>query len=214
MADIIRVVIADDTDLAREGMRRILSSETDIAIIGEGESIHETIRIVRDLRPDVLLLDLKWFGDEQAGIGAIKRLRLEAPDTKIIAITVYAHLMEKARNAGAVSAVGKEVPKRQLIDEIRAVHSLPVYAPDSEEQGELAGPAAADEPTEREREVLALMADGRTDKEIAAILTIAESTAKNHVANILAKLDAPNRAGAVALAFQRGLIPVKRPNAP
>jgi DNA-binding NarL/FixJ family response regulator len=122
MVGTIRVMIADDTDIAREGMTRILATETDMKIVGEGATLHETIQKVHELRPDVLLLDLKWFGDESAGIEAIKRLTSEVPETKIIAITIYPHLVQPARNAGALSALMKEVPKQQLIDEIRSVY--------------------------------------------------------------------------------------------
>ncbi|MFB0538103.1 MAG: response regulator transcription factor [Anaerolineae bacterium] len=209
MAGIIRIVIADDTDIAREGMRRILAAETDMEIVGEGATLHETIQKVHELRPDVLLLDLKWFGDESAGVEAIRRLASEVPETKIIAITIYPHLIEPAKSAGALAALTKEVPKQQLIEEIRSVHTLPPPPPPSP-QVVTPPTTPVEELTEREREVLALMAEGKTDKEIALALGIAESTAKNHVGNILGKLNVPNRAGAVAVGYELGLIGAKK----
>ena len=205
MSGTIRIVIADDTDIAREGMRRILATEADIEVVGEGATVHETIQKVHDLRPDVLLLDLKWFGDESAGIDAVRRLGSEVPETKIVAITVYPHLIERARGAGAVAALEKEVPKRQLIEEIRSVHAVPSPPPASSQVVTPSSPPVEDL-TKRELEVLALLAEGKTDKEIAYDLGIAESTAKNHVSNILGKLNVPNRAGAVAAGYQLGLI--------
>ena len=205
MIGTIRVMIADDTDIAREGMKRILAEETDMEIVGEGATVHETIQKVHELRPDILLLDLKWFGDETAGIEMIKRLISEVPETKIIAITIYPHLIEPARKAGALVALMKEVPKQQLIDEIRSVYAVPPPPPPSP-QAVTPPITPLEELTERELEVLALMAEGKTDKQIARALDIAESTAKNHVSNILGKLNVSNRAGAVAAAYQLGLI--------
>jgi DNA-binding NarL/FixJ family response regulator len=205
MAETIRVLIADDTDIAREGMRRILAAESDMEVVGEGATVHETIRKVHELRPDILLLDLKWFTDESAGIGAIGRLVNEVPETKIIAITIYPHLIEQAKSSGALAALNKEVPKRQLIEEIRNVYKLPAPPPPPPQS--VTPPASPlEELTEREREVLTLVAEGKTDKEIAVTLGIAESTAKNHVSNVLRKLNVPNRAGAVNAAYQLGLI--------
>lgn len=200
MAETIRVLIADDTDIAREGLRRILAAEADMEVIDEGATLNATVQKVHELRPDVLLLDLKWFGDETAGIQAIRRLKKEVPETKIIAITVYPHLIEPAKQAGALVALTKEVPKRNLIDEIRSVHELPV-APTSGPSRDLVEPL-----TDRELDVLPLLAEGKTDKEIAQELGIAESTAKNHVGNILGKLNVPNRAGAVSAGYELGLI--------
>ncbi len=209
MAETIRVIVADDTDIAREGMRRILTAEADIEVIGEGATVHETIQKVHELRPDVLLLDLKWFADEGAGIEAIRRLTSEVPETKIITMTIYPHLIERARDAGALAALPKEVSKQQLIEEIRSVYAVPPPPPPSPQV--VAPPTTpVEELTERELEVLALMAEGKKDRQIAKALGIAESTAKNHVSRILGKLGVPNRAGAVAAAYQLGLIGTER----
>ncbi len=178
-------------------------------IVGEGATLHETIQKVHELRPNILVLDLKWFGDEHAGIEAIRRLASEVPETKIIAITIYPHLIEPARSAGALAALTKEVPKQQLIEEIRGVYALPPPPPPSP-QVVTPPTTPVEELTERELEVLALMAEGKTDKEIARALGIAESTAKNHVGNILGKLSVPNRAGAVAVGYELGLIGAKK----
>jgi DNA-binding NarL/FixJ family response regulator len=209
MANTIRVLIADDTDIAREGMRRILAAEPGIEVVGEGATVTGTIQKVHELHPDVLLLDLKWFGGEGAGIDAIKRLKSEAPETKVIAITIYPHLIEQARNAGAFVALAKEVPKQRLIEEIRSVYAVSPPPPLTP-QVVTPPPTLLEALTEREREVLSLMAEGKTDKQIAEVLGIVESTAKNHVGNILGKLGVPNRAGAVAKGYELGLIGTKK----
>jgi DNA-binding NarL/FixJ family response regulator len=206
MVDNIRVLVADDTDIAREGMGRILALEADIEVAGQSGTVHETIQKTLEIGPDVLLLDLKWFGDDRAGIQAIRRLAVEAPATKIIAITVYPQLIDEAKGAGAVSALGKDVPMRRLVDEIRSVHRLPP-AP-AQPEPPAAPPAAPDQSlTKREHEVLTLMVEGKTDKEIAIELDISVSTAKNHVASIVRKLGVPNRTGAVGAAYERQLVP-------
>lgn len=206
MGEAIRVMVADDTDIAREGIRRILAVETDIEVVGEGDTVHKTIQKAHKLRPDVLVLDLKWFEDEGAGIDVIRRLASEVPETKIIAITIYPHLIEDAKSAGAVAALTKEVPKQRLVEEIRSVYALPL-PPHPWPQRTTSHPThPMEELTDRELEVLTLLAEGKTDKQIARVLNIAESTAKNHVSNILGKLNVPNRAGAVATGYQLGLI--------
>jgi DNA-binding NarL/FixJ family response regulator len=205
VAGTIRIIIADDTDIAREGLRRILAAEPVMEIVGEGATLHETVRKAHELRPDILILDLKWFDDERAGVEAIERLAREVPETKVIAITIYPHLIDLARSAGASAALNKEVPKQQLIEEIRSVHALPP-APPLSPQVVTPPTTLIEELTERELEVLALMAEGNTDRQIAAALGIAESTAKNHVSNILGKLSVPNRAGAVAVGYEHGLV--------
>jgi DNA-binding NarL/FixJ family response regulator len=205
VTETIRIVIADDFEITREGLNRILAAQKDIEIVGEGATIHEAVRKVHELRPDILIVDLKWFGDEEAGVGAIQRLVGEVPETKVIALTVYPHLIERAKNAGAVAALTKDVPKRRLVDEIRSVFSLPPPPLPSPEGAQ--PPEVLVEPlTEREQEVLVLLAEGKTDRQIAQALGIAESTAKNHVSSILGKLGVPNRAGAVAAGYRLGLI--------
>lgn len=200
MSDKIRVLIADDHEISRDGMRHILETGSDMQVVGEAGAINDAIWQVHRLRPDILLLDLKWFQDEKAGLDAIRRLRLEVPETRIIAITVVDYLVEPAREAGAHAAVTKDIHRRELLDEIRSVHALPAQpvAPKPEEKREAL--------SEREKEVLRLAAQGQADKEIAAALSIAETTVKGHLSSIYGKLDVPNRAAAVAKAYKLRLI--------
>jgi len=200
MSGKITVLIADDSEITREGLRHILEMDPDMHVIGEAGAINDAIWQVHKLRPNILLLDLKWFQDEKAGLDAIRRLRSEVPETRIIAITVVDHLVEPARDAGAHAAVTKLIHRRELLDEIRSVHALPEQhiSPKAEEKREML--------SDREMEVLRLAARGMSDKEIAAALSIAETTVKGHMRNIYSKLDVPNRAGAVAEAYKQRLI--------
>lgn len=200
MSDMIRVLIADDHEISRDGMRHILETGSDMQVVGEAGAINDAIWQVHRLRPDILLLDLKWFQDEKAGLDAIRRLRLEVPETRIIAITVVDYLVEPAREAGAHAAVTKDIHRRELLDEIRSVHSLPEQraAGRTDEKREAL--------SDREMEVLRLAARGLGVKEIAAALNIAETTVKGHLSSIYGKMNVSSRAGAVAEAYKQRLI--------
>jgi DNA-binding NarL/FixJ family response regulator len=204
----IKILLADDTLIAREGWKKILETVDDIEVIGEATTAQETPIKVKELRPDILLTDLKWFEDETAGVAAIAQIRRESPQTKVVAITAYPHLIAGARRTGAEAALPKGFSKSELVATIRAVYkleSIPLRTP---------GVQICNGLSDRETEMLTLMAQGLTDKEIASRLTIAESTAKNHVANILRKLDAANRTQAVAIGFQKGILKREGPQEP
>jgi len=202
----IRVMIADDSDIAADGMRRILEQTADMEVVCEGRTKLETIELALLHRPDILLLDLMWFDDKEAGLDVIRQLAQDLPETQIVAITVYPSLIERARAAGARSAVNKSIPRRQLIEEIRGVHRVPRSGADMSTRDERNPQVPVEPLTERQLEVLALMADGMTDQMIAQDLSIARATARNHVSNIMAKLGAPNRTAAVTRAYRLGLL--------
>lgn len=113
-----RVLIADDTLIAREGWKRILETASDIQVVGEALSAAETLRKVKELMPDVLLMDLKWFGDEQAGWIAIREIKKEH-HVKVIAVTAYESFIRDAQLAGADSALLKTFTREELLSEIR-----------------------------------------------------------------------------------------------
>lgn len=195
----IRVLLADDTLIAREGWKRILETADDILVVGEVTLAHEAPHKVLDLKPDVLLMDLKWYGDDTAGWTAIKELKTKFPSVKVIAITAYENLIHDARMAGADAALTKTFAREDLLRLIRelAVRESNFQVPAIKLQNEL---------TTREHEVLLLMAKGYSDRDIANALSIAATTAKNHVRRVLDKLGAKNRTQAVALGRDAGLI--------
>src|SRR6187397_3195582 len=120
----IRVLIADDTLIAREGWKRILETTDDMEVVGEAKKAVETIRKVKELEPDVLIMDLKWFGDETAGWATIREIKQES-GVKIIAVTAYENLIREARLAGADSALLKTFTRDELLEEIREQASRP-----------------------------------------------------------------------------------------
>jgi len=119
----ITVLIADDTPLAREGLRRILETSNDINVVGEVVTAHEVSRKVLDLEPDILLADLKWLGDGTAGWMVIRDAKLAFPSIKIIAITAYEHLIQDARLAGADATLIKTFTRDDLLSLIRVLGS-------------------------------------------------------------------------------------------
>ena len=199
--DCITVLLADDTLIAREGWKSIIETAADIEVVGEAANPLEVMRLVRELAPDVLLMDLKWAGDKTAGWVAIRELKTIRPGVKVIAVTAYEDLIADARRAGADAAMLKTFSRAELLGLIRELASrkegLAPAEPETTPLAELSG---------REREVLALLVEGLSDKEIAGRLSIAENTAKNHVSNILSKLGVKNRTQAAALALKSGLI--------
>jgi len=195
----INVFLADDQLIAREGWKRILESSKDIIIVGEAITAHETPRLVNEINPDVLLMDLKWFGDESAGWNAIREIKSVNRKTKIIAVTAYENLIKDARLHGADAVLIKNFTREELISLIRELaqkvtSQLPLEVETNEEL------------TSRELDVLRLVANGFRDKEIAESLSISPATVKNHVKSILAKFGASNRTQAAKIAHDKGLI--------
>ena len=196
----IKVLLADDTLIAREGWKKILETVNYIEIVGEAKSAAETKRKVKELQPDILLMDLLWFGDESAGWATIREIKQELK-VKIIAVTAYENLIRDARMAGADAAMLKTFSREELLSEIREQYSIPdsdpVWLPPAMNSDIL---------TDRELQVLSLLGHGNRDKEIAQLLNIAPATAKNHVKSILEKLNAKNRTQAVSLGRRMGLL--------
>jgi DNA-binding NarL/FixJ family response regulator len=201
MSDKIRVLIADDHVHERMGLRDLLSLVEGMEVIAEATSAQEAVQLAIAMRPDVVVMDLRWYGDNTAGISAIRRIKAEAPAVRILATTNFPEeLIESARKAGADAAVGKDylVSPQTLEARIRdALAASPLPPPDDPLPEPL---------TEREMDVLRWMAQGKTNVQIARQLHLAEGTVKKHVANIQDKLGAESRGGAVAAAYERGIL--------
>jgi DNA-binding NarL/FixJ family response regulator len=201
----IGVLSVDDHALLREGIAALVNAESDMKLIAEASNGQEAIEKFRLHRPDVTLMDLQM--PALNGIDAIIGIRGEFPDARIIVLTTYAGDVQvlRALKAGARGYILKGHVRRELLDTIRAVHAGQKRIP-PEVAAELAEHATEDELSSREIDVLRLIASGNSNKEIAALLSIADDTVKSHVTNILAKLGANDRTHAVTIGLKRGII--------
>ncbi|HEX7300523.1 MAG TPA: response regulator transcription factor [Solirubrobacteraceae bacterium] len=209
----IRVLIADDHAVVREGLRAFLALQDDIEVVGEAADGEEAVTAVASLQPEVALVDLVM--PRVDGIEAIRRIRALGAATRVIVLTSFADeaKMLPAVRAGAVGYLLKDVDPQELVAAIRTVHegeTLLHPAVIRELVREVAGDgreAPAENPlTRREREVLALIARGRANKAIAFELGVAEKTVKTHVSNILGKLGVSDRTQAALYAVREGLV--------
>jgi DNA-binding NarL/FixJ family response regulator len=202
---VIRVLCVDDHALFREGVASLLGNQSDMELVAEAVNGREAVALFRQHRPDVTLMDLQMA--EMAGIDAISAIRTEYPDARIIVLTTYAGDVQVSRalKAGARAYLLKGLLRKELIETIRAVHAghkrlTPEVA------AEIAEHAMDDTLTEREIDVLRLIADGNANKEIAIQLSIAEDTVKGYIKNIFTKLGARDRTHAVKIALKRGIV--------
>jgi NarL family two-component system response regulator YdfI len=216
MSKPIRVLIADDHLIIREGLRLILETVEDMELVGEALDGAEAVRLARELQPDVVLMDLRMPGMD--GLTAIEHLRGEHPQIAVVILTTYNEddLMRRGLRTGARGYLLKDTSRETLLNTIRAAARGEVLLkPEvvagllshSETSAPLTKPHPALELTEREREVLAAVAQGERSKEIAARLGITERTVKAYLASIYNKFGVDSRAAAIAVAAQRGLLP-------
>lgn len=207
----IRVALVDDEELVRSGLRMILGSEDDLEVVGEAADGTSALTMLADSVPDVVLLDIRMPGLD--GLEVARRLASAGSPTRVVMLTTFDHddLVYAALRAGASGYLLKDAPAARLVDAIRAaavgdavlapsvtrrvVDEL-ARRPDPPRTGQLATL------TEREREVLALMAEGCSNAEVGARLYIGEGTVKTHVARILTKLGVRDRLQAVVLAYR------------
>jgi DNA-binding NarL/FixJ family response regulator len=212
----IRILLVDDERLLRTGFSMILRSEPGLAVIGEAADGHEAVTAAAELKPDVILMDIRMPGLD--GLEATRRILASGSPARILVLTTFDldSYVYAALAAGASGFLLKDTPEDQLIGAIRAIaagnglfaptvtrrliqhfavqHPAPVEVP------------AVDPLTDREREILKLLASALTNAEIAAALYISEHTVRTHVARILAKLQLHDRAQAIVVAYETGLV--------
>lgn len=226
-----RLLIADDHPMVREGLRAMLEREPDLEVVGEAEDGREALEICHQFRPDLVLMDVRM--PQMDGLEATRRIKGKCPQVSVLMVTSHEdpdYLLE-ALKAGAAGYILKEATKQQLTEAIRQV--LGGESPLNQELAarllrRLAGKAPKEEPadsaperllqkrsemlhpeslTSREVEILRLVAQGQTNRQIAQKLSIARNTARNHVQNIIAKLGVSDRTQAVVRAIELGLLP-------
>lgn len=210
----IRIVIADDHDIVRTGIRMMLAAEEDMEIVGEASDGREAIYLVRDLKPDVVVMDVQM--PDMNGIEATRRIRQEVPECAILALTIHEdeQYFFQMLDAGVLGYVPKRAAPEDLVKAIRVVNRGQVFLYPSMasalvtdyltrmEQGE----EESDILTEREREVLTLIAQGMLNREIADRLTISVKTVERHRENIMNKLNLHSRTELVKYAIRKGFI--------
>lgn len=205
LADVIKVLIVDDHPVVRVGLRTMLESESNISVTDTAASARDAMKALQRSMPDVVLMDLRM--PEMEGTTAIRELRRIYPDLRILVLTNYetdAYIVE-ALEAGAMGYLLKSTPQAELVQAVEMIHANQrVIPPDIASR--LVANIGRDDPSPRELEVLALVARGLSNKEIAKTLFISDKTVGNHVASCLMKLGASDRTGAVTTAIKRGLI--------
>lgn len=213
----IRVLLADDHGLFRQGVRRLLESEPTIEVVGEAETGADTVALVEELAPDIVLLDVAM--PNLSGIDAARLIKTSSPRTGIIMLTVHAdeEFLFEAIKTGAMGYLLKDATPEELVRAIRVVHAGEGLLPptmaakvmrefartrETRELADLLNPL-----TQREIEILQHVVAGLANKEIAHRLSISERTVKNHLSNILEKLHVNSRTQAAVYALRSGLVP-------
>ncbi|TMC94411.1 MAG: response regulator transcription factor [Chloroflexi bacterium] len=210
-----RIVIADDHELARAGLRAMLTDQRGFELVGEASNGQEALQLCRRLQPDLALIDVRMPGMD--GLSTCRAVKQECPATSVILVTMHANpeYLFEALKAGAAGYVLKDVSQRELISAVQNVlHGESIL--NQELMARLLQRLASETPTQedlplgrlspREREVLQLLTKGQTNREIARKLTVSVSTVKIHVEHILAKMGVSDRTQAAVRAIEMGLV--------
>lgn len=215
-----RIFIVEDHQLFREGLKSMLSRRDNVAVVGEAEDGLEAIRRIRELKPDLVLLDLSM--PKMGGISVMKEVKRELPHTRILALTIHEsdQYVIEAFEAGSDGYCVKDASRKELLLAIDSVLEGKRYiSPDISGQvmeGYIHGRRTLgesrrwDSVTQREREVLKLLAEGHTNKEIADLLCISAKTVEKHRANLIGKLDLHNIAQLTTYAIENGLVETQK----
>lgn len=213
-----RILLVDDHAIVRAGLRMILASEGDMALVGEAADGEGALRMTEETHPDVVVMDLSMPGTN--GFEAIRQIKESVPDTQVVVLTMHEdqRYFFQALEAGASGYVIKGAPPSELITAIRAVRQGQAYfCPSLAKQmlndylrradgGADAEKDALTKLSDREKEVLRLIAEGKTGREIASILYLSPNTVERHRANIMDKLGLHNRAELIKFAIRKGLV--------
>ncbi len=212
----IRILLADDHAILRAGVRMLLESQPDMEVVGEAADGRETIDKARKLRPDLVVMDIVM--PDIGGLEATQRIRSECPDVRILALTMHEdeRYFFQALQAGASGYMAKGAPPADFISAVRSVAQGHAYVYPSltrklieeclHRDKAATSSEAHDLLTDREREVLRLIAEGQTGKQIATLLGISAHTVERHRQNLMGKLDLHNRSALIKYAIRKGLI--------
>ena len=208
--NLIRVMIVDDHLMVRDGLKVFLSAYADLQVVGEAKDGEQAVALCTQVKPDVILMDIMM--PIMDGPTATQRIREECPSVQVIALTSFAgsDLVQQAIQSGAIGYVLKDTRPDRLADAIREAYQGrvtidPVAAQALVEAAQDTAPMGGDL-TNRELEILSMLVDGMSNKQIAAMLSISPGTVRFHVSNILSKLGTSNRTETVSLALQHRLV--------
>ncbi|MCL2660120.1 MAG: response regulator transcription factor [Acidobacteriaceae bacterium] len=201
----IRILVADDHLVYRIGIRNLIGNEPGFEVVGEASNGTEAIALYRELKPDVLLLDLRM--PQKGGVEVVRSIAAEFANPRILIVTSYQTEDEvfQVLDAGAQGYILKDLGREMLIEAIETVYAGKRWTSPAIER-QFASGMSRQQLTDRENEVLKLVAKGLTNREIANVFRISESTVKNHVNNLLSKLEVADRTEAVVFCLSHGIL--------
>ena len=206
MPDEITILLADDHEVVREGLRLSLLRSPHLRIVGEASDGETAVSLAERRRPDVVIMDLRMPGMD--GLEATELVVQKVPDTKVLIFTAYSEraLLQRGLESGARGYILKEAPHESLLRAIEKVAAGETFVDPSLMTELVRGRDGGEILTEREREILQLLAEGMSNADVATRLFISQETVKSHVRHILAKLEAETRTQAVAIALREAMI--------